>query len=171
MLLFAPGLFLAASQVHAVPEGGGFDINAILTYLGLGAGGITAWKVLNLLLDKVVPSRSDKRNEVETSLNVLSRTIEILAKEKAQDAIDLLETKKRVRELEDSGANDYDIIRTLRSQVDEYERRIIRKDEHISQLTRELGEYGALVTFDRSGHLSVDTSRSHPNTGPIRLGQ
>lgn len=163
-LLFAPGIALAAATTGPV-----VDVNAILTYLGLGAGGVAGWKVVNLILDKIVPSRSDKRSDVETSLNALAKTIEILSNEKAQDAKDLASAKMRVKELEDEGAADYDLIRELKRQVDEGERRVQRKDEHIATLTRELAEYGAKVVFDASGHLHVDASKSHPHapTGSV----
>lgn len=145
------------------PTPGGFDINSILTYLGLGAGGVTAWKVVSLLLDKIVPSRSDKRSDVESTFQMLSSTIALFSAEKTADAAALAVAKARADKLELDSSTDYETIRTLRELRDELERRIAQKNEHIRILGERLAAFGATVRFDGNGTLHIDT-----HTGPVR---
>ncbi|KAK1548443.1 hypothetical protein Q3G72_027507 [Acer saccharum] len=153
------------ATTYAAQVGPAFDINQVLGLLGVGAGSAVGWKLITLLVDKIVPSRSDKRSDVETSLGALAKTIEILSMEKASDAAAVARANARIRELEDDGAKDYDLIRVLKDAKDDLERRIVAKDVHITQLAAELAKYGAKVTFDGEGHLRIDAVRAQ--TGPI----
>ena len=158
---------LGGSGVLYAAAAPGFDINQILALLGGGAGLAAGWKIIGLIVDKVVPSRSDKRNDVETSLGALAKTIEILSAEKASDAAAVARANTRIADLETKNTSNYDLIQVLKESKDDLERRMLAKDEHIAQLAAKLAEYGAKVVFDGSGRLHIDTTRVH--TGPINL--
>lgn len=142
----------------------GFDINAILLAIGAAGGGAAAWKVVTIIVDKLVPSRSDKRSEVEVSMNALAKTIEILSAEKVADAGTIARANARITELTADGSRDYELLRALRETVTDLEAAIARKDSHIATLSARLAEYGMLVSFDRDGHMRIT-----PKTGPIPL--
>lgn len=113
---------------------------------GLGGLGIAALLYVGrLLLDRFVPSRTDKRGDVAQAFEVLKEISSILRAEKKEDADRITAKQTRIDTLEGEAEKDWDTIRQLRAEVAELNERITRKEKHIQQLTEQIERLGARV--------------------------
>lgn len=147
------------------------DLGTFISLLGGGAGLAAIWKAVSLILDRFVPTRSDKRNDVEAAFKVLNDTIELLSKDKEKDQEYLLRKTQRITELENNDDRRYDDLLALRRERDDLRDRLAQKDELIAHLIRKIKELGADVFVDDDGHVHVVPKPPKANTGPITINE
>lgn len=143
-----------------------FDLNSLISG-GLGATVVSAIiYVIKLVLDRTVPSRSDRRDSVNLVLDGLNRMVKVLQEEKIADAKRLADRQARIDQLEESADKDYDRISELRAEVIDLTGRLATKDRHINLLISELRRLGATVTGSDIDDIQV----THKTPDPIVKG-
>lgn len=123
----------------------GLDLNGFLS--GAAGASILAGIVfiVKLMFDRLVPTRTDKRGDVAQAFDVLKEISSILRAEKKEDAERLQVKQARIDVLELESEKDYNLIRELRTEITELQKRLATKELHIQQLTEQIERLGARV--------------------------
>lgn len=145
------------------PPATAFDLNTFLSG-GTGAAVVAALIfVAKLILDRVVPSRSDARANISIVLEGLQNMVKVLQDEKIADAKRLADKQARIEYLEEASYQDYDKIKELKDEIQELRLRLATKERHISVLVAELRRLGAQVTGLEDTEDEVDIEITSPS--------